>query len=326
VLTVLVILGRLALNPSWGRLHNRHLVFLPTVMLAAWLGGFGPGLASALLSTVALDYFWTTPAQTLLHGNFELMLFLLISVAICGLVQSLHAARARADAATRSREQLLAVVAHDLRNPLSTVRMTSERIRQGAPQDEKLQHRLGTVERAILRMDHLIRDLVDSTRIEHGELALEMHGENPDSMVQEAAELAAAQATEHGIIVIVESCAGESAIVCDRDRVLQVLGNLLGNALKFTPRGGRVALRARDDGPAVRFEVADNGPGIKPEHLPHIFERYWKVDSKGTGLGLYIAWSLVRAHGGTLEARSEPGQGATFTFRLPRAPARGARR
>ncbi len=129
VLTALVVAGRLGLDPWWGRQHNRHLVFLPTVMLAAWLGGFGPGLLSATMSTLALAAFWSEPKPGL-PVNSDLVLFFLLSVLICALIQSLQVARARADAATRSREQVLRVVIHDLRNPLTSVKMTSEALRR----------------------------------------------------------------------------------------------------------------------------------------------------------------------------------------------------
>jgi signal transduction histidine kinase len=100
-----------------------------------------------------------------------------------------------------------------------------------------------------------------------------------------------------------------------------VLGNLVANAIKFTPDGGRVTVRVDEQDRAVRFAVEDTGPGIKREHLPHLFERYWNADSRGIGLGLYIAQTIVRAHGGEIAVRSEPGQGASFFFTLPRSPA-----
>jgi signal transduction histidine kinase len=323
VITTLVVLARLALDASWGREHNRHLVFLPTVMLSAWLGGLGPGLVSAALSTVALDYFWTSPPHLLFRLNLELTLFLLIATAICFLVQSLHNARARADDARRSHEQVLAVVAHDLRNPLSTVKMTSERIRQVSRNDETLRHRLRTIEHASSRMEHLIRDLVDSTRLEHdGQLVLDIQSEPFDAIVREALDLVAPVAEEQGVTLALALPPGELPVDCDRDRLMQVLGNLLGNALKYTPAGGRISVRVDagvdDNAQAVQVTVEDTGPGIKPEHLSHVFERYWKTDPKGTGLGLFIASSVVRAHGGSMRALKKAAPGATFVFTLPR--------
>jgi two-component system, sensor histidine kinase and response regulator len=128
-LTVAVVAGRLALDPWWGQHQNRHLVFLPTAMLAAWLGGFGPGVISSVLCTLAIDYFWTEPRQVLFHPSFELILFLLVAVAMARLIESLHRARGRADAARDSREQVLAIVAHDLRSPLTTIKASTTLIR-----------------------------------------------------------------------------------------------------------------------------------------------------------------------------------------------------
>jgi signal transduction histidine kinase len=313
-----MVLARLALDPSWGREHNRHLVFLPTVMLSAWLGGLGPGLVSAIMSTLALDYFWTTPPHVF-HLNLELSLFLLIGAAISLLVQSLHNARVRADDARRSQEQVLAVVAHDLRNPLSTVKMTSERIRQVSRHDEILHHRLRTIEHASSRMEHLIRDLVDSTRLEHdGELVLDIRRQDLNAIVKEAVDLIGPVAEEQHLVVAVEAAPGDAFVECDRDRILQVLGNLLGNALKYTPAEGRITVRVEPGPEMVQIAVEDSGPGVKPEHLGHVFERYWKTDPRGTGLGLYIASSIVRSHGGWLRALRKAPPGATFVFTVPR--------
>jgi signal transduction histidine kinase len=316
--TLFVIFSRLALDPWWGLHQNRHLVFLPTVMLSAWLAGVGPGLVSAGLCTVAIDYFWTEPRYVFLHPSFELFLFLLIAAATCRLIGSLHAARARADAVKTSREQLLAIVAHDLRNPLTTIKTTVTLLRR---KPDELVRRLGAIERAVDRLDNLIRDLVDSTRAERGELDVIIREENVASIVHDIVDLFAPLARDNGIALDAEAPQLGALVRCDRDRLLQVLGNLLGNALKFTPEGGRITLRVAERQDEVLFEVSDTGPGIKAEHLPHIFERYWYADRRGTGLGLFIAQSILRAHGSRLAVTSEPGLGATFFFALARSPA-----
>lgn len=286
-------------------------------MLSALLGGFGPGLVSTILCTVALDYFWTEPPYRLFHPNLELLLFFLISVAASKLIGSLRSARARADAAKSSREQVLAVVAHDLRNPLTTVRMTSAALQSKPTDHATLRQRLESIDRAVVRMEMLIRDLVDATRMEHGEFTVSVREEQASTIVQEAADSFVPVARDKTIVLEVGASRAGIALTCDRDRVLQALGNLLGNAIKFTPEGGRVELRIENDGEYVRFVVQDTGPGIKPEHLPHIFERYWNSDRKGTGLGLFIARSIAREHGGDIEVQSAPGLGATFVLCLP---------
>jgi len=321
-LTVLVIAARWWLNPVWGRQHNRHLVFLPTIMAAAGLAGLGPGLLATVLSTTALALFWRDAG---LHPllNSDLTLFFFVSVAICVLLQSLRVARDRAERARLSREQLLAVVAHDLRNPLATIMMTAGALRRARPDagpDTALRH-LRAIDRASARMNDLIRDLVDATRIEHGELALTVGAEAVGSIADQTLELHAQQAQEKGVTL--EAAIGDrDAIVrCDRHRILQVLGNLMGNAIKATADEGRIVLRAHREASGVRFAVEDSGVGIKPEHLPHLYERYWtgQPDSGGVGLELYIASSIVEAHGAELRVESELGKGATFSFMLPSA-------
>ncbi len=315
---MLVVLGRLALDPVWGRQHNRHLVFLPTVMLAAWFGGFGPGLLSVALGTLALGHFWTEPAHGF-HVNSDLVLFFFVSVAVCEVVESLHLARAHADDARRAHERVMEVVVHDLRNPLTAIKATSDALQSNPALDAHQRHRLKIIDRSASRMESLIRDLVDAAQGEHGTLLMMIEKENALSIVDEALELHAPVARERGVTLETKGPEGTIFVNGDRHRLLQVLGNLIGNALRFTPQGGRITLRLEVQERVVRFFVEDTGTGIKPEHLPHVFEQYWKGDAKGTGLGLYIAQSIVQAQGGEIGVNSEPGRGASFFFTVPRA-------
>jgi signal transduction histidine kinase len=320
VISALVTLGRLELDPWMGHTHNRHLFFLPTVMLIAWLWGFGPGLLGAFVFTVALRVFWTPP-ESFIHANSDVALFLLVSAAVCLTIRSLQRARQRADAATHARDQLLAIVAHDLVNPLHAVQLAEERLRFTARDAPGAERSLKTIRNAATRMEHLLRDLVDTRRIERDDLVVTLRPEPVGPIVQEVAQLFAPQLQELGVTLEVVAPAEEAVIACDRDRLMQVLGNLVGNALKFTPEGGRISLRALDRPEAVRFEVEDTGTGIRPEHLPYIFERFRSFDARGTGLGLFIARTLVAAHSGALSVKSRLGHGATFWFEIPRRPA-----
>jgi signal transduction histidine kinase len=315
-LTLLVVLGRVALNPWWGVQQNRHLVLLPTVMLATWLGGFRPGAVSALLSTLALQVLWSKEPGLLHPPAMDVVLFLGFSLVICGVVSSLQLARARADAATRSRERVLEIVAHDLRSPLAAIKALGESIAKGNP---SIRQRLERIDRAVGRMDRLISQLVDGTRIGRGELTVSSCAEPVGSIVEETVALYATAARDQEIVLEATDVPAGALVQVDRDRIMQVLGNLVGNAFKFTAPGGRVTLSAHRQADAVMFSVADTGSGIDAQDLPHVFEQYWKHDKQGTGLGLFIAQSVVHAHRGRIWAESKPGVGTTFFFTVPLA-------
>ncbi|HEX8824638.1 MAG TPA: HAMP domain-containing sensor histidine kinase, partial [Archangium sp.] len=225
--------------------------------------------------------------------------------------------------ATRAREDLLAVVSHDLKNPLGVVQLASAlllRGSQGKPGGEPVQKQAGRIQAAAERMARLISDLLDWGRIEAGGLPLEPSVQDVASLVAEALESVRPLAEARGLRVAAELPDGGVRVTCDRTRVLQVLGNLLGNAVKFTSDGGQLTVGARVQRGEVQLWVKDTGSGIRPEALPHVFERYWQAkeaESRGTGLGLYIAKGIVEAHGGRIWAESELDHGSTFTFTLP---------
>jgi signal transduction histidine kinase len=326
-LTLAVVAGRLVMNPIWGEHSNRHLVFLPMTMVVAWLWGFGPALVAAGLATAGISYYWTEPTHQFNFGS-DLVMFFALAVIIARLIASLHLAGRRADEASRAREQVLAVVAHDLRNPLTAIQLNLASLRVKVAGHETAQRQVDTVERATARMERLIADLVDATRLEQGGVELAIGDEPVEGILGESVEMFAAQAREKGLTLEATGFAERSTVRCDRTRLLQVLANLLANALRFTPSGGQVSVRAEVVANSVRFEVADTGPGIPAENLPHVFERYWHGDRKGAGLGLFIAQSLIRAQGGKIEIDSQPGLGARFFFSLPRSatPAAGVGR
>ena len=312
-LTLAVVVGRLALNPWWGVQQNRHLVLLPTVMLAAWLGGFRPGVISVLLSTLALHLLWSKERGLLHLPAVDLVLFLGFSLVICGLVGSLQVAKSRADTATRSRERVLEIVAHDLRSPLTAIKALAESLAHTNPE---MRPRVDRIDRAVGRMDRLISQLVDGTRIGHGELTISTRPEPVGAIIAETIDLYFPTARDREVRLEAAELPDGAVVQADRDRVMQVLGNLVGNALKFTAPGGRVTLSARREGDAIVFAVADTGAGIAPEDVPHVFEQYWKHDEHGTGLGLFIARSVVQAHRGRMWVESTLGAGSTFFFTL----------
>ena len=232
--------------------------------------------------------------------------------------------RLEAETMARARQEVLGVVAHDLRNPLgvvsSTVQMLAE-LDLPAPERRRL---LGAGRRAVTQMNRLIGDLLDVMRIDTGRLMLEIEDLPVASVLSHAEESVQHLADERNIALTVDQRDAELRAYIDRSRLEQVLGNLLGNAIKFTPPGGNVSLRAWRDGGEAVFEVADDGPGISSADQAHLFDKYWQAratDRRGVGLGLAISKGIVEAHGGRLWVESEPGLGSRFYFVIPAVPA-----
>ena len=224
----------------------------------------------------------------------------------------------RATAAGRARDEVLAVVSHDLRGPLHAISLASEALRDELP--DHLRRYTGAIERAIWRAERLISYLLEASAIENGALTLAKAPIDAGAVVRQAAADHELLAKETGGKIIANTPADQVVVSADRDRVLQVLGNLIGNSLKHA-RGAPIEITVeRQDGEAI-IAVQDRGPGITPGELPHVFDRYWKGRMKkaGAGLGLAIAKGIVAAHGGKIEVDSRQGQGARFFFTLPLA-------
>lgn len=228
---------------------------------------------------------------------------------------------AQARAAVRMREELMAIVSHDLRNPLNivigTTAMLREQLQAGSIQsDLPIEKMLGAIERAGRKMNRLVTDLLDLRRIEAGRFKIELRQERARSLLQQAWENCRPLAEAKGILgdAMAEQ---ELEVSCDASRILQVIDNLLDNAIKFTPRGGHITLSARQISGEVVFAIKDSGAGISSEQQARLFERFWKgADSRGTGFGLAIARGIVEAHGGRIWVESRLGEGSTFSFSL----------
>ena len=233
--------------------------------------------------------------------------------------------RAEAEAAVRSRDEVLSVVSHDLRNPVSTVAMSASLLKDpDIPlTEEQRRTQLDVIARSAERMNRLIQDLLDVARIEGGRLTIRCRCEDPGELAAEACEAFRRIAGEKSQTLDCHVEPRLRPVYVDRDRVLQVLSNYLNNAVKFTPAGGRVALRVApsEDG-GVRFSVSDTGPGLAAEDLTRVFERFWQAKRTahlGSGLGLAIAKGIVEAHRGRVWAESIAGAGSVFFFALPYA-------
>ncbi|MHB1170837.1 MAG: sensor histidine kinase, partial [Longimicrobiales bacterium] len=207
-------------------------------------------------------------------------------------------------AATRARDDLLGIVAHDLRNPLNTISMASSfalELTQDAPQ-HPARHQLGIIDRTVEHMNRLIQDLLDASKVQIGQLALERVPTRPDTIVREAMDMLQPLAHHAGVTLDAECAPELPHVIVDRQRMVQVLSNLVGNALKFTPEGGRIAISAAAQESGVRFTVSDTGNGIPADQIPLIFGRFYqaRTDRRGLGLGLSIAKGIVEAHGGVI--------------------------
>jgi PAS domain S-box-containing protein len=229
-----------------------------------------------------------------------------------------------AERATRARDEMLGVVAHDLRNPLNTIVMGANLLAELIPETQAaLRRQAEIMRRGAQHMNRLIQDLLEVRRIESGRLAIAPRPEAPYVLVCEALETLRPLATAGNLKLKAAVRSDMPRVLADPPRIQQVLSNLVGNAIKFTPAGGRVVLKADVlPEPEVRFAVVDNGPGIPPEQLPHVFGQYWqadRADRRGIGLGLAIAKGIVEAHGGRIWVESHVGTGSKFYFTLPTA-------
>jgi signal transduction histidine kinase len=226
-----------------------------------------------------------------------------------------------AQEAARQREEILAVVSHDLRSPLGSILLNAAMLLELVDENAAPErHAAAVIKRAGERMTRLIRDLLDLDSIRKGRLALELRPHAPRALVDEALDILGPLARERKLTLIGEPDDGLPELTCDRDRVFQVLENLVANALQVSAAGGRIWVRAAADAEGVRFSVADSGPGIRAEDQAHVFDRLWRADAagyKGTGRGLAIAQGIVEAHGGRIWLESQPGRGTTFYFTLP---------
>jgi PAS domain S-box-containing protein len=229
-------------------------------------------------------------------------------------------ARLAAENAARQRDHVLNVVTHELGSPLSTIGMCANVLAKTTTTSSERESAADLIDRCLESMHRQIRDLTDVANIESGRLALNARGETPIALVRAAAEMFAAAAKVAGVVLETRASSDLPTVRADAVRVNQVLGNLLTNALRHTPRGGRVILRAELRTEVVRFSVEDNGSGIEADDLPHLFDRFWHgrhAAQHGDGLGLSIVRGIVEAHGGAVDVSSTIGEGSRFGFTLP---------
>jgi signal transduction histidine kinase len=286
---------------------------------------FGPKAVAGTILLVSVIAIWGTFLE---HGPFVretldqslsgLQAFMAVAT-VTTLV--LSAALAERKEALKSREDLLAIVSHDMKNPLGAIRISANHLLKQPP-DELGPHARKQAEaigRSAQRMAALITNLLDAATIRAGHLSLVREPQDLAALVNDAVE-AIRPLMEHKAQTIRIEIPPVLRVNGDRERILQVLSNLLGNAVKFAPERGHITAQAAAQGGWAHCFISDDGPGIEPDKLQHVFEPYWKGESeKGTGLGLSIAKGIVEAHGGRTSVQSQSGNGTTVAFTLPLA-------
>jgi PAS domain S-box-containing protein len=226
--------------------------------------------------------------------------------------------------AAQLRDQVLGVVAHDLRNPLSTILLQTAALKRRDPGAERRsQKQTQAIRRAATHMDRLIQDLLDVALMESSQLTIEPARVSTRELIFGAVEMQKPLASSSSLELRVDLDRDVPDVWGDRDRLLQVFENLIGNAIKFTDAGGCITVGAASTDHEVVFRVADTGAGIAAENLPRIFDRFWqapRAGRQGAGLGLLIAKGIVESHGGRIWVDSSEGRGTTVSFTIPRAP------
>jgi PAS domain S-box-containing protein len=219
--------------------------------------------------------------------------------------------------AVRARDEVLGIIAHDLRNPLNSVTLAAGGLLRSERKAAE------TILRSVQRADRLIQDILDVGRVEGGRLSVDRTRVPPRDLLIETLDAFSPLALDASLELLADAPATLPMVLGDRSRLFQVLSNLVGNAIKFTAAGGQIRIGAEQRGDEVCFRVSDSGSGIVAEVMSHIFDRFWqarRTDRRGSGLGLFIAKALVEAHGGRIWVESAPGQGSTFYFTVSVAP------
>lgn len=329
------------------------LFFVPAVAVAAWYGGRGPSAFATVLSFLLIDLNFLAPGGALgldRIAGLEIIAFIIVAATITITMDALHRAlalaelraaqlkllnakvarsydaererRRDAEILAHAREEVLGLVAHDLRNPLNLIITTAHLLFEEKLEPARQRELLEVALRSGKQMSRLIGDLLDTVRLQSGKLSLDLEDVAVAVIFRQAAESFRPAAEERGVRFDIIPSGNGIVVRADPLRVSQLVGNIVGNAIKFTPANGSVTLKAACDGDRVVVQVTDTGPGIPADDIPHLFDNFWQArssDYRGVGLGLAIAKGVVEAHGGRIWCESTVGVGSTFSFTLPMA-------
>jgi signal transduction histidine kinase len=306
---------------------NLRLLLLTSVMLSSWSGGFGPGLVTTFLASLAIGYSYLPVGNS--AYLVRLVEFIVVALLITFLNERRRKAQRRAEvaqteaeAANHEKDEFIATISHELRTPLSAVIGWTKFLQE---HDDRAFRReaLEVIERNAIKESQLIEDLLDISRMNAGHFGLDVGPTDLAGVIQAAIEVVRPDLELKGLQLRTQIEEQSPRLLADSRRLQQVVWNLLSNAAKFTPEGGVVELQLTYTETHACIAVKDSGIGIDAALLPHVFERFWQGDlSKkrhgGLGLGLAIARELTELHGGTIEVESQgKGQGSSFIVKLP---------
>jgi signal transduction histidine kinase len=316
---------RFALDPILGE-HMMFSMYFLAVTVAAWAGGIRPAMVTAILCSILANYLFSDPRGHLEISNTEefcgLIVFLSVSLLIGVLCEISLRSMDRARAAEQQKDDFLAILAHELRNPLAVIHYTNLAEQRAGLQESD--GRMEVIDRQVQHLDQMIEDLLDISRVSRGKFRLQFEAVSVKSIVDEALVKVWHYIEQRGHELRVDRSEDEMHVWGDPLRLQQVLSNLLRNAAHSTPRGGRISLEVRSENGSAMFRVQDNGHGMAKDMLERVFdlhtqaERTLESSGTGPGVGLALSRTLVELHGGSLTAASEgPGRGSEFIMRLP---------
>jgi signal transduction histidine kinase len=306
------------------------------VIAGAVQGGMWAGVLVGLESTVLIDMYLTYPIRAYFQWGTTVILamlfFTVLSLSVSMIAASLrnacrkeYLAKEEKHRAVIRRESILAIVCHDIRNPLQIVSLAQNVIAESLEMGnlQAIPEHLKQIDVAVKRISRLTKDLADAARADEGIFRLSKKSTHVNDLLLETVSAFRTEADQKEIEISFLQEGSDHRADLDKHRFSQVASNLLENAIKFSRRGSAIGVSVRACGPEIHVSIADSGQGIPPEEQAHVFDRRWQSsevrEGEGTGLGLYIAKSIVQAHGGSISLISEPGKGSIFSFTMPRS-------
>ncbi len=304
-----------------------------SVILSAIYGGKGPAFLDTLITSVGIDYYFSKPYFQVfdsISSVTRVLVYLFVGFLIASLVESLKASflslrdqKNFIDLEKRARENVLAVVSHDLRSPVASIIMNADLIQRSLTSGKaisSLPKLIGNMRNSASRMNRLIEDLLDAVKVEAGQFRIEKKNHNLGEVVSASIEESLPLALNKNI-TLTSNISHDISIDCDNLRLIQVMNNIIGNAVKFSPNDSEIIISTEKAANSVSIKVKDFGPGISPDDQDHLFDRYWQAKStafRGTGLGLFITKKIVELHRGKISVFSKLGEGSTFEILLPK--------